>query len=37
MHERIKELRKNLNLTQDEFGERLGVVKSSISNIEKGR
>lgn len=37
MHERIKELRKYLNLTQDEFGDRLGVVKSSISNIEKGR
>ena len=37
MHERIKELRKSLNLTQDEFGDRLGVVKSSISNIEKGR
>ena len=37
MHERIKELRKSLNRTQDEFGDRLGVVKSSISNIEKGR
>lgn len=37
MNKRIKELRKHLNLTQDEFGEKLGVAKSSISNIEKGR
>lgn len=37
MNERIKELRKHLNLTQDEFGTKLGVAKSSISNIEKGR
>lgn len=37
MNERIKELRKYFNLTQDEFGEKLGVAKSSISNIEKGR
>lgn len=37
MNERIKELRKYLDLTQDEFGEKLCVAKSSISNIEKGR
>jgi Predicted transcriptional regulators len=37
INERVKELRKSLNLTQDEFGEKLGVAKSSISNIEKGR
>lgn len=37
MNKRIKELRKHLKLTQDEFGEKLGVAKSSISNIEKGR
>lgn len=37
MNERIKVLRKHLHLTQNEFGDKLGIVKSSISNIEKGR
>lgn len=36
MNERIKSLRKTLNLTQTEFGERLGIKKSSISQIESG-
>ena len=35
-NERIKEIRKALHLTQDEFGERLGVGRSAISNIEAG-
>lgn len=36
MHERIKELRKNhLNLSQEAFGERLGVSRSVINNIER--
>lgn len=36
MHERIKELRKNyLHLSQTEFGERLGVSRSVINNIER--
>lgn len=35
-HERIKELRKNyLNLSQEAFGERLGVSRSVINNIER--
>lgn len=34
--ERIKELRKSLDLTLEKFGERLGVTKVAISNIEKG-
>lgn len=34
--ERIKELRKVLNLSQDSFGKRLGVTGTSISRIEKG-
>lgn len=34
--ERIKELRKSLNLTLEKFGDRLGVTKTAISNIEKG-
>ena len=35
--ERFKELRKELNLNQSEFGKRLGVSKDVISNIEIGR
>lgn len=37
MNERIKELRKNLGLTLEKFGERLGVGKSVLSQIENGR
>ncbi len=36
MNERTKELRKKLGLTLEEFGKRLGVTKSAISNIENG-
>ena len=36
MNERIKELRKYLGLTLEKFGERIGVTKVAISNIEKG-
>lgn len=36
MHERIKELRKNhLHLSQTEFGDKLGVSRSVINNIER--
>ena len=34
--ERVKEIRKSLNLTLEKFGERLGVGKTAISKIEKG-
>lgn len=34
--ERVKEIRKSLNLTLEKFGERLGVTKVAISNIENG-
>lgn len=34
--ERIKEIRKSLDLTMEQFGNRLGVTKSTISNIENG-
>lgn len=34
--ERIKQLRKALNLTQDAFGNELGITKSSVSRIEAG-
>lgn len=36
MNERIRELRKELNLTMEKFGGRLGVGKTAISKIEKG-
>lgn len=35
-NERVKEVRKSLNLTLEKFGERVGVGKTAISNIEKG-
>jgi transcriptional regulator with XRE-family HTH domain len=35
--ERIKKLRKSLNLTQDIFAENLGVVSSYISLLERGK
>lgn len=35
MNERVKEIRKYLGLTQDEFGEKLGIKKSAVSKIEK--
>lgn len=37
MNERLKELRKYLNLTLEKFGERLGVKKNTLSALETGR
>lgn len=34
--DRVKELRKSLNLSQEAFGNKLGVRKSTISRIESG-
>lgn len=34
--ERINEVRKTLSLTLEKFGKKLGVTKSTISNIENG-
>lgn len=34
--ERVKAIRKALGLTLDKFGDRLGVSKATISNIENG-
>lgn len=34
--ERVREIRKSLGLTLEKFGEKLGVGKTAISNIEKG-
>lgn len=36
MNERIKILRKQLGLTLEKFGERLGVGKTAINKLEKG-
>lgn len=37
MNSRIKELRKALNLTQEEFGAKVGVSGSAIASMENGR
>ena len=34
--ERVKTIRKSLDLTLEKFGEKLGVTKTTISRIEKG-
>lgn len=36
MNERIKKLRETLGLSQDAFGEKIGITRAAISNIEKG-
>ncbi|MEM1418342.1 MAG: helix-turn-helix transcriptional regulator [Myxococcota bacterium] len=35
--QRLRQYRLDLGLTQDEFGERTGVIASTISYIEAGR
>lgn len=37
MNERIKELRKALGLTQQEFADKIGVKRNSLANYETGR
>ena len=34
--ERVKAVRKSKEMTMEEFGKRLGVTRTAISNIEKG-
>lgn len=36
MNERLKRIRKELGLTLESFGEKVGVGKSSISRLESG-
>ncbi len=36
VNERIKEIRKSLDLTLDKFGERIGVKKAAVSRWENG-
>lgn len=35
-NERVNEIRKTLGLTLEKFGERIGVTRGSMSNIENG-
>ena len=35
--ERIKKIRRELNLTQQEFAERIGIKRNTIANYETGR
>ena len=37
IQERVKSLRKHLDLTQTEFGKKIGVSRDVISNLEYGR
>lgn len=37
MNNRLKELRKALNMNQEEFGKLLGITKSGVSDLESGR
>jgi len=37
MKERIKEVRKKLDLTQQEFADRIGIKRNTIANYETGR
>lgn len=37
MNERIKLLRKTLGLSGEKFGEKLGIKRSAVSDIERGR
>ena len=35
-NERIREIRKSLNMTLEQFGEKVGVTRASMSNVENG-
>lgn len=37
INNKIKELRKFLKITQNEFGDRIGIAGSTISDIERGK
>lgn len=36
VYQQLKELRKSLNLTQAEFGKRIGLSRSAVNNHEQG-
>ena len=37
MNQRLKELRKQLGLTQQEFADRIGIKRNAVTNYEVGR
>ena len=37
MKERVKQVRKVLNLTQQQFSDRLGIQRNAVANCESGR
>lgn len=37
MNIRLKELRKKLNLTMEKFGEKIGIKKNTVSQLESGK
>ena len=37
MNERLKQIRKHLNLSQRIFAEKLGITDSGLSNLESGK
>ncbi|MCI8704488.1 MAG: helix-turn-helix transcriptional regulator [Anaerotignum sp.] len=37
MRKRLREIRKKLGYTQNEFGERIGITGSTVSDIERGK
>lgn len=37
MNERIKEIRKSLNMTQQEFADKIGVSRNNIAGYETGK
>jgi transcriptional regulator with XRE-family HTH domain len=37
LRKRLREIRKKLGYTQNEFGERIGITGSTVSDIERGK
>ena len=37
MNERLKKLRRELDMTQQEFADRIGIKRNSLANYETGR
>lgn len=37
MHERLKKLRKTLDMTQQEFADKIGIKRNTIATYESGR
>ena len=37
MNDRIKKIRRELKMTQDDFGKRIGLARNSVANYEIGR